>query len=111
MIRMGSLSVHFEGINTAVLSYRWRYGERHVPYALRRLQTNCWACARPEVGNIEVSGLLSIAAIMISKVRAFGWQKAPPTLAYARPRPRFFLAAIPFRPSPIFLAKAERTFA
>ena len=37
--------------------------------------------------------------------------KRPPILDYARARPRFFLAAIPFRPSPIFLANAERTFA
>ena len=34
-----------------------------------------------------------------------------PTLDYARPRPLFFLPVIPFRPSPIFLANAERTFA
>ena len=38
-------------------------------------------------------------------------QRAPPIFDYARARPRFFLAAIPFRPSPIFLANAERTFA
>ena len=37
--------------------------------------------------------------------------KAPPTLDYACPRPLFLLPVIPFRPSPIFLANAERTFA
>ena len=37
--------------------------------------------------------------------------QGPATLGYARLRPPFFLPVIPLRPSPIFLANAERTFA
>ena len=79
MIRMGSLSVHFEIINTAGLSHRWQDGEQQVLHAVTtcnrqekfpRLQTNRRrSCSARGPSTSKFSGLLPIA-----RSYEFRWQ-------------------------------------